>query len=148
MCGELEDEKGFDDEVMSRLLYIVRGHGITPETLTRRATPPLVDDSGRSAYMSELFRRVLIAAVSDLVAVPEGQRADTVANQAVVFARLAGFLAGQLPPDDETLRATMEALLHGHAEPAKMFAHQRAHDHGHDHDHDHEHGHDHGHHHH
>jgi hypothetical protein len=146
MCGDLEDEKGFDDEVMSRLLYIVRGHGVTEATLTRRATPPLVDDNGRSAYMSELFRRVLTAAVSDLVAVPEGQRADTVANQAVVFARLAGFLAGQLPPGDETLRATMEALLHGHAEPAKLYAHLRDHDHGHDHEHGHEH--EHGHHHH
>jgi hypothetical protein len=97
--------------------------------------------------MTELFRRVLNHAISDLHAIPQGQRADTIANQAVVFARLAGFLAGQLPPGDELMRATLEALLDGHAEPARTFQRLRDRDHGHSHDHDHEHGHGHHHHH-
>jgi len=141
MCGELEDEKSFDDELVARLLYVAGGYGVTEATLTARSAPPLSGDGDRPAYMSELFRRVLNHAVSDLLAVPEGQRAETIANQAVVFARLAGFLAGQLPPSDDMMRSTMEALLDGHAEPARMFEHLRDHDHGNDHDHDHHHHH-------
>ena len=69
-------------------------------------------------------------------------------DQAVVFARLAGFLAGQLPPGDEMMRATLEALLDGHAEPARTLQRPRDRDHGHSHDYDHDHEHGHHHHHH
>jgi hypothetical protein len=139
MCGELDDEKRFDDELVSRLLYIARAYGVTEATVTARSGAPLTGDSDRPAYMSDLFRRVLNHAVGDLLAVPEGQRTETIANQAVVFARLAGFLAGQLPPGDDMMRSTLEALLDGQAEPARTFAHLRDHDHGHDHEHDRDH---------
>jgi len=145
MCGDVEDERQNDDEIVARLLYIAGGHGVTPETLTARTAPPLASDEARPAYMAELFRRVLNHAISDLHAIPQGQRADTIANQAVVFARLAGFLAGQLPPGDELMRATLEALLDGHAEPARTLQRLRDRDHGHDHDHEHGHGHHHHH---
>jgi hypothetical protein len=148
MCGEVEDERQNDDEIVARLLYIAGGHGVTRESLTARNAPPLTSDDGRAAYMAELFRRVLNHAVSDLYAIPEGYRADTIANQAVVFARLAGFLAGQLPPGDDMMRTTLEALLDGHAEPARTFQRLRDQDHGHSHDHDDDHDHGHGHHHH
>jgi len=139
MCGELEDEKGFDEELVSRLLYIARGYGVA--NVAPRDQAPLTGDSERPAYMSALFRRSLGEAISDVLAVAEGGQAETIANQAVVFARLAGFLAGQLPPGAEMARSTMEALLDGYAEPARMFEHLRDHDHGHDHDHDHSHHH-------
>jgi hypothetical protein len=152
MCGDVEDELQNDDEIVARLLYIAGGHGVTPETLTARNAPPLASDEARPAYMADLFRRVLNHAISDLNAIPQGHRADTIANQAVVFARLAGFLAGQLPPGDEMMRATLEALLDGQAEPARTLQRLRDRDHGHSHDHDHGHDHDHdhghGHHHH
>jgi hypothetical protein len=145
MCGDVEEERQNDDEIVARLLYIAGGYGVTRETLTARNAPPLASDEARPAYMAELFRRVLNHAVSDVHAIPEGHRADTIANQAVVFARLAGFLAGQLPPGDDLMRATLEALLDGQAEPARAL--QRLHDHGHSHDHDHDHEHGHSHHH-
>jgi hypothetical protein len=150
MCGELDDETAFDEELVARLLYIAAGYGVTQDALASRAAPPLSGDSDRPAYMSGLFKRVLNEAISDVVAVPPGHQADTIANQAIVLARLAGFLAGQLPPGDDTTRALLEALLDGQAEPARMFAHLRDHDHGHSHDDDHvhHHGHDHDHHHH
>jgi hypothetical protein len=148
MCGEVEDERQNDDDIMARLLHIAGGHGVTRETLTARSAPPLTSDDARPAYMADLFRRMLNHAVSDLTAIPEGYRADTIANQAVVFARLAGFLAGQLPPADDMMRATLEALLDGQAEPARTLQRLRDQDHGHSHDHDHGHQHDHGHHHH
>ncbi|HEV8389237.1 MAG TPA: hypothetical protein VGQ35_05310 [Dongiaceae bacterium] len=149
MCGEVEDDLQGDEEIVARLLYIAGGHGVTQQTLTARAAAPLKSDDDRPAYMSDLFRRMLNHAASDLVAVPEGHRAQTIANQAVVFARLAGFLAGQFPSGDDMMRATLEALLDGQAEPARTFQRLRDRDHGHshDHEHDHEHGHHHDHHH-
>lgn len=143
MCGELEDDKQLDDELVERLLYISRGYGVTQDTLTARSAPPLSGDADRPAYMSDLFRRVLNAALSDLHAIPDGHRTETIANQAIVLVRLAGFLAGQLPPGGDMTKSLLEALLDGQAEPERMFNHMRAHDHGHDHDHD-----DHHHHHH
>lgn len=143
MCGELEDDKQLDDELVERLLYISRGYGVTQETLTARSAAPLTGDADRPAYMSDMFRRVLNAALSDLHAIPEGHRTETVANQAIVLARLAGFLAGQLPSGGDMTKSLLEAMLDGQAEPERMFKHMRAHDHGHDHDHD-----DHHHHHH
>lgn len=148
MCGEVEDDKQFDNEVMARFLYIASGHGVTRGTIEARATPPLAGDAGRGAYMSELFRRTLIQAASDLVAVPEGERTETIANQAIVLARLAGFLAGQLPPGEDMTRALLEAMLDGQDEPKRTLKALRDRDHGHSHDHGHDHHHDDGHHHH
>jgi hypothetical protein len=145
MCGDVEDERQNDDELVARLLYIAGGYGVTQETLTARTAPPLASDDARPAYMADLFRRVLNHAVSDLQAIPSGYRADTIANQAVVFARLAGFLAGQLPPGDDMTRSMLEALLDGQAEPARTLQRLRDRDHGHSHDHDHDHEHDHDH---
>ena len=141
MCGEVDEERQLDDEIVARLLYVSGGYGVTKDTLTARAAAPLSSDEGRPAYMSDLFRRVLNHAVSDLSAVPEGLRAETIANQAVVFARLAGFMAGQLPAGDDMMRAALEAMLDGQAEPARTFARLRDHDHGHEHGHDHHHHH-------
>lgn len=140
MCGELEDDRQLDEEVLARLVYVARAYGVTQETLARRDAPPLTDDAGRPAYMSDLFRRVLNAAISDLQAIPVGHRTETIANQAIVLARLAGFLAAQLPPGDDMTRPMLEALLDGQAEPARMLERMRDHDHGHSHDHDHDHG--------
>ena len=140
MCGEVEDERQNDDEIVARLLYIGGNYGVTRETLTARTAPPLASDDARPAYMADLFRRVLNHAVSDLYAIPEGYRADTIANQAVVFARLAGFLAAHVSLQEDPLRKVIEALMHGYAE-AEEIEPDHGHDHGHDHDHDHEHGH-------
>ncbi len=145
MCGDVDDDHGPDDEIFARLLYVVGGHGVRPDALTAREGPPLASDEGRPAYMEQLFRRVLVHAVSDLAAVPQGLRAETIANQAVVFARLAGFLAGHLPPAADMTRETLEALLDGQAEVGRTMRRLRDEHHGHSHDHDHDHGH--GHHH-
>ncbi|HTN98726.1 MAG TPA: hypothetical protein VL101_17245, partial [Nordella sp.] len=101
MCGEIEDDKQSDNEIMARFLHIAGGHGVTRETIEARPKAPLSGDAERPAYMGELFRRTLNQSASDLCAIPEGARTETLANQAIVFARLAGFLAGQLPPDND-----------------------------------------------
>lgn len=148
MCGDVEDDHSLDDEIMARIAYVVSGHGVRPDTLTARTEPPLASDEDRPAYMDQLFRRVLNHAISDLSAVPQGLRAETIANQAVVFARLAGFLAGNLPPAADMTRETLEAMLDGQAEVGRTMRRLRDEHHGHSHDHDHDHGHGHHHHHH
>ena len=64
MCGEVEDERRNDDEIVARLLYIAGDLGITRETLTARNAAPLTSDEARPAYMADLFRRVLNHAIS------------------------------------------------------------------------------------
>jgi hypothetical protein len=49
--------------------------------------------------------------------------------QPLVFARLAGLMAGHLSLGDDPLRRVMEAMMHGYAEADSMEP-----DHGHDHD--------------
>lgn len=137
MCGELDEDVLFDDEVFARLVALARRHGVEPP----QPRPPLgeiAEGEGRRRYMDGLFRSALTRAVDDAEAAGEGARVDAIANQAIVFARLAGFLAGQLPPAADLLKTTMEAMLDGYGEPARAAA-ERAHHHHHHHDHAHHH---------
>ena len=93
--------------------------------------------------MEALFSAGLARALADVQAAAEGQRVDAIAAQAIAFARLAGFIAGQLPPEADLFRATIEALSDGHAEPRRVAEAERArhvHEHGHGHEHDDGHG--------
>jgi len=140
MCGELDDDVQLDNDIFQRFLAIARNHGALPRS-GQDSLPDLEEATGRSAYMDTLFSAGLVRAVSDAAAASEGQRVDAIAAQAVAFARLAGFLAGQLPPEADLFRATVEALTDGHAMPgrtADTLDHGHDHDHGH-HPHDHKH---------
>jgi|AACY02.2.fsa_nt_gi ABC-type Zn2+ transport system, periplasmic component/surface adhesin len=135
MCGELDDNAEIDGELLSRLLLLGKRAGAEPAESA--GTPDLEPASGRAAYMDALFKAGLARAMGDALSA-EGQRVDAVASQAIAFARLAGFLAGQLPPESDLYRATVEALTDGYAEPKRLAAAERArhaHEHGHSHDH-------------
>jgi hypothetical protein len=139
MCGELDEDLQVDNEIFARFLQIARHHGAVPQD-TQIAVPDLEPAAGRSTYMETLFTAGLTRAVSDASAAQEGQRVDAIAAQAIAFARLAGFLAGQLPAEADLFRATVEALTDGHAMPGRTVdeirhAHDHHHGHGHDHDH-------------
>lgn len=140
MCGELDDDIQVDNEIFQRFLQIARHLGAVPQA-SQTALPELEEASGRSAYMDTLFSAGLVRSVSDASAAGEGQRVDAIAAQAIAFARLAGFLAGQLPPEADLFRATIEALTDGHATPGRIadeLRSDRDHHHGHHH-HDHSH---------
>jgi hypothetical protein len=141
MCGELDEDIHIDNEVFDRLLQISRHHGVTPAEATG-TIGDLEDPSGRASYMDALFSAGLTRAVTDTTIATEGQRIDAIAAQAIAFARLAGFLAGQLPPEADLYRACVEALTDGHAMPRRTAEKLRAaqdHHHHHHHD-DHHHG--------
>lgn len=130
MCGDLDDDTRLDDELFARFVALARRYGAAPEP----RQPPQQDLAGeqaRHAYMSRLFLEILRRSISDAAAFPEGRRGDAMAAQAIVLARLAGFLAGQLPPETDLFRAMIEAMTDGYGEPARRVA--EAHDHHHHH---------------
>jgi hypothetical protein len=140
MCGEIDEDVQVDNEIFARFLQIARQHGVAPST-GQSVVPDLAEASGRAAYMDTLFAAGLVRAASDANAATEGQRVDAIAAQAIAFARLAGFLAGNLPPEADLFRATIEAVTDGHAMPrrtAEKLRHNHGHHHGHHH-HDHDH---------
>jgi hypothetical protein len=134
MCGDLEDDTRLDDELFARFLALARRYGASPNE-ARRPPSDLAGEEGRHAYMSRLFSEILTHSVSDAAAFPEGERADAMAGHAIVLARLAGFLAGQLPPETDLFRAMVEAMTDGYGEPARRLAEAEGHHHHHHHDH-------------
>lgn len=133
MCGDLEDDTSFDDLIFARFAEFARKHGATPQPDSRPLAHDLMEPAGRGAYMSDLFGAAMVRALNDTAAAPEGSRADAIASQAVAFARLAGMLTAQLPPESDIFRAAMEAFMDGHGDPARRQADH--HHHGHDHEH-------------
>ena len=150
MCGELDEGVQINAEIRDRLTIISRKVGVT---LSGDPVDPgpLEDAGDRAAYMDRLFARLLEETLAEVEGAGETEKVDVIASRAIALARLAGFLAGQLPPDADLFRAVIEAVSDGHAEPRRIADHLRAqmhdhhhhhhHGHGHDHDHDHDHHH-------
>jgi hypothetical protein len=142
MCGELEEERRFDEQLYARFRLHAR------ELLRGRGTsdaPASAKDL--NAYMDRLFADALARCARDGEQSEDGDAYRLMAAQPLVFARLAGFLAAHVSLQEDPLRKLMEALLHGYseAEHIELDHHGHNHDHNHDHDHDHDHDHEHGH---
>lgn len=147
MCGEMDDDgpSKLEDHLYSSFL-----------THTRAVLAAMAkihhEEGSPSAYADKLFADALNRSVRDAEAREPSDRYPTLAFQALVFARLAGFLASHIALPEDPLRKVMDALMHGygeveHLEPYHGHDHDDDHDHDHDHGHAHHHGHDHGHHH-
>jgi hypothetical protein len=140
MCGDLDEEDRLETALYARF----RSHA--KALLSGRSAEPRPSESP-SAYMDRLFADALTRCLRDTDAADESRRYELLAAQPVVFARLAGFLAGHASLRDDPLRRIVEAMMYGYAEAGQIAV-----GHGHDHDHDgeHHHGHPHppGHHHH
>jgi hypothetical protein len=135
MCGDVDEDTGELEELLySRFLAHARAL-LEPQGHSQAGSP---DDP--IAYMDKLFSDALSRCARDGEEAAAGQRYLRLANQPLVFARLAGLLAGHLARDQDPLRRVIEALMQGYAEAAQA-------DHDHDHDHNHDHDHEHGHHH-
>lgn len=130
MCGDLEEDNGPEEVSYARFLLAARA-------LLARQRAQSHAAASQFAYLDKLFADVLDRAVRDAEAAPPEARYERLAAQPLVFARLAGLMAGHLAIEEDPLRKVLEALMHGYAE-ADTIAH------GHDHDHDH-HGHSHHH---
>jgi hypothetical protein len=130
MCGDLDEESGFEAALYARF----RSHA---QSLLSRGQP--TDAKGVNAALERLFQDGMARAIRDQESVEESGRYELLAMQPLVFARLAGFLAAHASLQEDPLRKVLEALMHGYAEAERIEPY-----HGHDHDHEH-HGHDHPH---
>ncbi len=120
MCGDFDDHDRFDDELFERFIELTGRFGVTRGQPGGNAPVRLADEDARAAYMKDLFRAGLTRSVNDAANLPQGEHMDALAGQAIVFARLAGFLAGQFPPQTDLFRTVSGALMDGHSEPASL----------------------------
>ncbi len=153
MCGDLDETTGLDDELSARFIRAAKLL-LAPHQDSQAAS----DQAQPYAYAETLFHDALARSLRDIEAAhhaapgsapaPHGQDAyGRLALQPLVFARLAGLIAGHLALGEDPLRKTIEALMHGYQE-AEALASAQAHghhDHGHGHGHQHDPGHDHHH---
>jgi hypothetical protein len=140
MCGELDEQVLVGQEMLDRFRAMASGMDL-PDPGEAGADPVnLADADGRAAYMDRLFKTGLARALGDISRADDDETVDALALQAIALARLAGFLAGQLPPEADLFRALIEAMSAGHAEPKERLEEaRRARDHHHGHHHDHHH---------
>ncbi len=144
MCGEIDEQTVIGQDLLEQFRVMAKMLGTTNEKTVSSAPKGLDEAAGRAVYMEQIFNGGLAAALADVAAADEDQAVDALASQAIALARLAGFIAGQLPPEADLFRATIEALTAGHAEPRTLAERKRReddHHHGHSHDHDHLHHH-------
>ena len=137
MCGDLDEdeEQGrLEEQLYARFLAHARA------LLKDGGQPSQEQPADLAAYMEKLFSDALSRSVRDDEQAPERQRYERLAVQPVVFARLAGLLAGHLARGEDPLHKVMEALMLGYSEAETM---DQEHGHGHHHGdvlvHDHQH---------
>ena len=133
MCGEIEEESRYEDDLYQRFLVHSRG-------AIARSPKGSGDLNG---YLDGLFGEMLKRCVQDAQAADPADAYRRMAMQSLVLARLAGFLAGHVALNEDPLRKVMEAMMLGYAEAdATPDVQDHGHDHGpgHDHGHSHHHG--------
>jgi hypothetical protein len=129
MCGDLEE----DDTEAERLYagFLQAAHTAIHEAIDHRGgsrsglvsgagpneghSEGEVSDTALHRYMDGLFGDILNACIKDARPVGEASQYRVLASQAVVLARLAGFLAGQLDLRSDPLRTSIEALMAGYS---------------------------------
>ena len=111
MCGDLdEDEEAGKLEAMLYQRFIAHARAL----LTGAQQDKLPADNAR--YMERLFSDALGRAVKDCEQTETDLRYERLIAQPVVFARLAGFLAGHMSLEEDPLRRVMEAMMLGYSE--------------------------------
>lgn len=134
MCGDLDEENTQLERLYNAFLHAARSaiHEAVDHQGGARARldgqPAPLPDEALHGYMDGLFADVLNACIKDGQRVDEGERYQVLRAQAVVLARLAGFVAAQLDPHEDPLRNAISALMAGYDEQADVDHH-----HGHEH---------------
>jgi hypothetical protein len=136
MCGDLDEDTAIHTEIQERFLATAKRMGVATDASAENPGN-LSEATGRIAYMDRIFRQGLERAVADVQGASEDEKIDAIASLAIAFARLAGFIAGNLPPDADLYKSVIEAATAGHGEPAGIAAEILAQRSGHHHHHDH-----------
>jgi hypothetical protein len=125
VCGDLEE-----DDVEAERLYaafLQAAHAEIHEAIEHRGgsrgrlkdlaedrQSKELSDAALHAYMDGLCADILNACIKDSRGLSSSDRYRVLASQAVVLARVAGFLAGNLDPGSDPLRTSIEALMSGY----------------------------------
>lgn len=131
MCGEIDEQVLIGQEMLDRAQAMAKRLGVSSEGAPGDGPTGLAEAEGRAAYMERVFRDGLARALDDIANAEEDEKIDALAAQSIAFARLAGFLAGQLPPEADLYRAVIEAATDGHSEPRAIIDADRHHHHHH-----------------
>jgi hypothetical protein len=134
MCGEIDEQVIVGQDMRARLEGLTAGMNLPSPEDDGEDPVDLAQAEGRGTYMERIFRSGLARALEDIKRAQEDETVDALAAQSIALARLAGFLAGQLPPEADLFRALIEAVSSGHNEPQERAdIIRRAHDHHHHH---------------
>ena len=120
MCGDFDDHERIDDELFENFVELTRRFGVQPQINGNVAPLLLETESMRAEYMDGLFKAGLTRCLNDAAKLPRGERMDAIAGQAIVFARLAGLLTAQFPPEADLFRTVTGAIVDGHSETANL----------------------------
>jgi hypothetical protein len=124
MCGDDEEHDHehhhLDEHVYQHFLELAGQYKITPDQNAGSAPAHLNDEMIRTVYLEGLLKAGLTRSINDAATLPEGERMDVIAGQALVFARLAGLLAGLFPHDSDVFHSVISALMEGHKEAAHI----------------------------
>ncbi len=124
MCGDLEEDNTEAERLYAGFLQAA--HTAIHEAIEHRGgsrsglvggegdSERDVSDDALHRYMDGLFGDILNACIKDARPVGDGDRYRVLVSQAVVLARVAGFLAGQLDLRSDPLRTSVEALMSGY----------------------------------
>jgi len=122
MCGDMDDDEG---ELEERLYARFRAH---VQMLLSEPAPQ--EPADLNEYLDKLFFDSLSRSVQDGEQAQAAHRYERLAMQPLVFARLAGFLAGHLALSEDPLRKVIEAMMMGYGE-AEALDQAQADDHHH-----------------
>jgi hypothetical protein len=120
MCGDLEEEDTEAEDLYAAFLHAA--HAEIHEAIDHRGgartrldgQAGTVSDAALHGYMDGLFGDILNACIKDGKRIDGPGRYRVLASQAIVLARLAGFLAGRLDLREDPLRSSIEALMAGY----------------------------------
>jgi hypothetical protein len=122
MCGDMDDDEG---ELEEQLYARFRAHA---QMLLSEPAPQ--EPADLNEYLDKLFFDSLSRSVRDAEQAEAARRYERLGMQPLVFARLAGFLAGHLALSEDPLRKVIEAMMMGYGE-AEALDQAQDHDHHH-----------------
>ena len=122
MCGDMDDDEGkLEEQLYARF----RAHA---QMLLSEPAPQ--EPADLNEYLDKLFFDSLGRSVRDGEQAEATRRYERLGMQPLVFARLAGFLAGHLALSEDPLRKVIEAMMMGYGE-AEALDHAQSQDHDH-----------------
>ena len=120
MCGEIDENLEVNNEILERFSILAGMLGANGGCKPTPREQDLSTAAGRSELMDAVFHENLELTLAAVANADEDEVVDSIASHAIALARLAGFIAGQLPPDADLFRSVIDAMSAGHAETAQL----------------------------